>query len=216
MRAQAFFSSTSLQSMNSSISGWSALRITIFAARRVLPPDLITPANASKPFMKQTGPMAVPPPRRPSDLLRMGLRLEPVPEPNLKSIPSVLARPRMLSMVSSTELMKQAEHCGLLVDPHVEPDRAVEGGALLEEDVGQLVVEGGLVLIGREVAVLVAPAADGVGHPPDHLLGRSSPAPAFRACRGSTWRRPRWWRARSSSWGTRGPSARRPPRRARW
>ncbi len=39
-------------------------------------------------------------------------RLEPVPEPNLKSMPSVLARPRMLSMVSSTELMKQAEHCG--------------------------------------------------------------------------------------------------------
>jgi len=27
--------------------GWSALRITILAARRVLPPDLITPAKAS-------------------------------------------------------------------------------------------------------------------------------------------------------------------------
>ncbi len=112
MRAQAFFSSTSLQSMNSSMSGWSALRITILAARRVLPPDLITPAKASKPFMKETGPLAVPPPRSPSLLLRMGLRLEPVPEPNLKSIPSVLARPRIDSIVSSTELMKQALHCG--------------------------------------------------------------------------------------------------------
>ena len=42
----------------------------------------------------------------------MGERLLPVPLPYLKSIPSVLARPRMLSMESSTELMKQAEHCG--------------------------------------------------------------------------------------------------------
>ena len=39
-------------------------------------------------------------------------RLVPVPEPYLKSMPSVLASPRMDSMVSSTELMKQAEHCG--------------------------------------------------------------------------------------------------------
>ena len=33
---QAFFSSWALQSMNLRMSGWSALRITIFAARRVL------------------------------------------------------------------------------------------------------------------------------------------------------------------------------------
>src|SRR6266542_3042307 len=87
-------------------------RITILAARRVLPPDLITPANASKPFMKLTGPEAVPPPARYSLLERIGERFEPVPEPYLKSMPSVLARVRMLSMVSSTLLMKQAEHCG--------------------------------------------------------------------------------------------------------
>src|ERR1035438_6587735 len=31
--------------MNFSISGWSLLRITILAARRVLPPDLMTPAK---------------------------------------------------------------------------------------------------------------------------------------------------------------------------
>jgi len=42
----------------------------------------------------------------------MGERLVPVPEPNLKSIPSVLARVRIDSMVSLTELMKQAEHWG--------------------------------------------------------------------------------------------------------
>ena len=44
---------------------------------------------------------------------RMFDRLEPAPDPHLKSIPSVLARVRMESSESLTELMKQAEHCGL-------------------------------------------------------------------------------------------------------
>src|SRR5436853_3747239 len=98
--------------MNSTTSGWSTLRITILAARRVLPPLLTTPAKASKPFMKETGPEAVPPPASGSLDERRVDRLLPVPEPYLKSIPSVLARPRIEAMVSSTELMKQAEHCG--------------------------------------------------------------------------------------------------------
>src|SRR5512142_3135368 len=90
------------------------LRITILAARRVLPPDLMTPAKASNPFMKDKGPLAVPPPERPSVELRRGDRLVPVPLPHLKSIPSVLARVRMESSESFTELMKQAEHWGLV------------------------------------------------------------------------------------------------------
>src|SRR5262245_14995109 len=105
--------------MNSTTSGCSALRMTIFAARRVLPPDLMTPANASKPFMKETGPDAVPPPARSSRDERMADRFEPVPDPNLKSMPSVLARPRMESIVSCTELMKQAEHCGAFSNPQL-------------------------------------------------------------------------------------------------
>jgi hypothetical protein len=99
--------------MNSSMSGWSMFSTTILAARRVLPPDLMTPANASNPRMKESGPEAVPPPERVSMLPRMLERFEPAPEPHLKSIPSVLARVRMLSNESFTELMKQAEHCGL-------------------------------------------------------------------------------------------------------
>src|SRR5579862_8390527 len=98
--------------MNSTMSGWSMLRITILAARRVLPPDLMTPAKASKPFMKLSGPDAVPPPESCSVEERSGERLVPVPLPHLKSIPSVLARVRMESSESFTELMKQAEHCG--------------------------------------------------------------------------------------------------------
>ncbi len=62
--------------------------------------------------MKETGPEAVPPPAIFSRELRMVLRLEPAPEPNLKSMASVLARSMMLPIVSSTELMKQAEHWG--------------------------------------------------------------------------------------------------------
>src|SRR6266446_2505089 len=95
------------------MSGCSTLRITILAARRVLPPDLITPANASKPFMKLSGPEAVPPPESPSAEERSGERLVPVPEPHLNNMPSVLARVRMESSESFTELMKQAEHCGV-------------------------------------------------------------------------------------------------------
>ena len=83
------------------------------AARRVLPPLLMTPAKASKPFMKLSGPEARPPPLRTAFSSRSADRFEPVPEPHLKSIPSVLARSRMDSSESVTELMKQAEHCGL-------------------------------------------------------------------------------------------------------
>src|SRR3954454_3619052 len=117
MSAQAFFSSRALHSMKSMMSGCSALRITILAARRVLPPDLITPAKTSKPFMNDTGPEAVPPPASCSFDERSGDRFVPVPEPHLKSMPSVLARSRIDDIESSTELMKQAEHCGCASTP---------------------------------------------------------------------------------------------------
>src|SRR5215813_13369052 len=87
--------------------------MTIFAARRVLPPDLITPAKASKPRMKLSGPEAVPPPESCSIEPRSVDRLVPVPDPHLKSMPSVFARVRIESRESSTALMKHAEHCGV-------------------------------------------------------------------------------------------------------
>src|ERR1041384_7020667 len=88
------------------------LRITILAARRVLPPDLMAPANAPKPRMDDTGPEAVPPPFRFWRELRSDDRFDPVPEPYLNSMLSVLASPRIELIESSTELMKHAEHCG--------------------------------------------------------------------------------------------------------
>src|SRR5579863_10541244 len=103
--------------MNSTMSGCSTFKMTILAARRVLPPLLITPANASKPFIKLTGPDAIPPPESDSRLPRNEEKFVPVPEPHLKSMPSVLARFMIESMLSWTELMKQAEHCGLGCTP---------------------------------------------------------------------------------------------------
>src|SRR5680860_1328414 len=98
--------------MNSAISGWSTSRTTIFAARRVAPPDLMVPALASAPRMKETGPLAVPPEERSSSLEeRMRERLRPAPEPPLKMRPSSLYQLRIESIESSTERMKHADTC---------------------------------------------------------------------------------------------------------
>ena len=85
--------------------------MTILAARRVFPPDLIVPADASAPRMKLTGPDAVPPPCSSSWLERMRDRLTPDPEPPLKMTPSSRYQLRIESMVSSTDRMKHAEAC---------------------------------------------------------------------------------------------------------
>src|SRR5678810_1491942 len=69
--------------------------------------------------MNETGPDAVPPPASSSFEDRMGDRLVPVPDPNLNSMPSVRASVRIESMVSDTELMKQAEHCGAFSKPQL-------------------------------------------------------------------------------------------------
>src|SRR3954447_13984192 len=115
--AAAFSSSRALHQMKSSMSGWSTLSTTIFAARRVLPPDLIVPAQASAPRMKLTGPEASPPWERCSTEPRMLERLMPEPEPPRKIIPSLVFQSRIDSIVSSTLRMKQAEHCGRFSKP---------------------------------------------------------------------------------------------------
>ena len=87
------------------------------AARRVLPPDLIVPAQASAPRMKLTGPEAVPPLASGSIEPRIFDRLMPEPEPPRKIIPSLVFHSRIDSIVSSTLRMKQAEHWGLSSKP---------------------------------------------------------------------------------------------------
>src|SRR5690606_7035724 len=101
---------------NSSMSGWSTSSTTILAARRVAPPDLMVPAEASAPRMKLTGPLAVPPEESSSLDERIRDRFRPAPEPPLKMKPSSLYQLRIESMESSTERMKHADTCcGLLV-----------------------------------------------------------------------------------------------------
>src|SRR3954471_3167649 len=104
-------SSRALVSMNSSMSGWSTSSTTIFAARRVAPPDLIVPADASAPRMNDTGPDAVPPEDSNSFDERIRERFRPAPEPPLKMKPSSLYQLRIESMVSSTDRMKHALTC---------------------------------------------------------------------------------------------------------
>src|SRR5438552_7522057 len=99
--------------MNSWRSGWSASRMTIFAARLVVPPDLIEPATESAPRMNDTGPEARPPPERYSLLERIVDTLIPEPEPPLKMTPSVLNQSRIESIESSTDKMKHAAACAL-------------------------------------------------------------------------------------------------------
>src|SRR3954453_8489555 len=115
---RALRSSLALHQMNSSMSGWSTSRITIFAARRVLPPDLIVPADESAPRMKLTGPDAVPPPFNSSIDERIFERVMPAPDPPLKIVPSSTYQLRMESIVSSTDRMKHAlAWCGTPATP---------------------------------------------------------------------------------------------------
>ncbi len=170
---RALRSSMALHQMKSSTSGWSASRMTILAAARVLPPDLIVPAEASAPRMKLTGPEAVPPPLSSSCDERMRDRLTPAPEPPLKMIPSSVYQLRIESIWSSTERMKHAD--ALLrhaVDADVEPHRRVERRPLVDDEVLQLVVEDLGLLVVDEVAVLDAPGGQRVRHPVGHLLQR--------------------------------------------
>src|SRR5262245_37260596 len=69
--------------------------------------------------MNDTGPDAVPPPASSSRDARIADRFEPVPDPHLNSMPSVLASVRIESIVSLTELMKHAEHCGAFSNPQL-------------------------------------------------------------------------------------------------
>ena len=62
--------------------------------------------------MNDTGPEAIPPPASRSWLPRSGERFVPVPLPPLNSRPSLVASARIESMSSTTDWMKQAEHCG--------------------------------------------------------------------------------------------------------
>src|SRR6478735_7311106 len=109
--ARILSSSRALVETNSSMSGWSTSSTTILAARRVAPPDLMVPAEASAPRMKETGPLALPPEDSSSLEERMRDRFRPAPEPPLKIRPSSRYQFRIESIESSTARMKHALTC---------------------------------------------------------------------------------------------------------
>ena len=59
--------------------------VTIFAARRVVPPDLMAPAARSPMRKKLIRPDDLPPPDRLSPSPRKRLKFDPVPDPYLNS-----------------------------------------------------------------------------------------------------------------------------------
>ena len=67
--------------------------------------------------MNDTGPEASPPFDRCSFDARILDRLIPEPEPPRKIMPSLVFQSRIDSIVSSTDRMKQAEHCGCSSKP---------------------------------------------------------------------------------------------------
>ena len=83
----------------------------------------------------------------------------PVPEPYLKSMPSVLARVRIDSIVSSTELMKQAEHCGCSSTPTLNQTGELKAIFCWTSRCVSSAWKVGAVRLGGEVAVLLRPSA---------------------------------------------------------
>ena len=97
------------------MSGWSMSTVTILAARRVVPPDLMAPAARSPIFRKLIRPDDLPPPASFSPSPRRREKLEPVPEPYLNRRASRTHRsmmPPSFTRSSATDWMKQACGCG--------------------------------------------------------------------------------------------------------
>ena len=89
--------------------------VTIFAALRVVPPDFIAPAERSPIFRKLINPELWPPPESDSPDPRIFEKLEPVPDPYLKILASLVHKsmiPPSFTRSSLTDWMKQAWGCG--------------------------------------------------------------------------------------------------------
>ena len=109
-------------------------------------------------------------------------RLLPAPEPNLKSIASVLARSMIEDIVSSTELMKQAVHCGFCSMPTLNQTGELKAIFWWTIRWVSSALKVGQVGVGREVALGLRPGRDRVDDAVDQLadgglaLGRAEVA----------------------------------------
>ena len=201
--AAALSSSLALHQMNSRMSGWSTSSTTIFAARRVLPPDLIVPAQASAPRMKLTGPDAVPPLASGSIEPRIFERLIPEPEPPRK----------MLALLG----VPVEDRLHVVLDREDEAGRASSGSPRMPPTLNhtgelnaaiwcsRMWVSSASkhlgVLVGREVAALATPGRDRARDPADHLLDRVLARGRPQSDRGSTSARRCWSRSATTLFG---------------
>ena len=143
------------------------------AARRVLPPDLIVPADASAPRMKLTGPEAVPPPF--SSFVRGAdaRQVDAGTRAALEDVPSSMYQLRIESIESSTARMKQADACcGTPGTPMLNQTGELNAAFWWMMRYFSSCAEGLGLRVVDEVAVLHSPGRDRVDHPVDHLLQR--------------------------------------------
>ena len=120
--------------------------------------------------MKETGPDAVPPPASSSRDDRIDDRLVPVPDPNLNNIPSVLASVRIDSIVSSTELIKHAEHCGAFSNPQLNQTGLLKAAFWKTSRCLRSSLNACRFVLTCEVALGSCPLSDRVDHATDELL----------------------------------------------
>ena len=99
------------------MSGWSTSSTTIFAARRVLPPDLIVAGPGVGAAHERHGPDACPPFESGSVDARTFDRLMPAARPAAEDHPLVRSSSRIDSIVVVDLRMKHAEHCGFSSKP---------------------------------------------------------------------------------------------------
>ena len=97
----------------------------------------------------------------------------PDPEPPRKILPSRVFQSRIESIVSSHGEDEAGAALRLLLEADVEPDGRVERRHLVQQDVGQLGLEGVPVLGRGEVAALATPVGDRARDARDHLLDRA-------------------------------------------
>src|SRR5690606_28299436 len=177
MRMRAFRSSTIFQSMKSSMSGWSMSRMTILAARRVVPPDLMAPAARSPMRRKLITPDDLPPPDSGSFSPRSAEKLEPVPEPYLhrrasRTHSSMIPPPFARLEIDVVVALRRAVDTVGPMQAGVEPLRRVGRAKLRRQHVAHLVVVGLGVGFAVEIAAFPAPIGPGAGEPVENFLRR--------------------------------------------
>ena len=100
-------------------------------------------------------------------------RLMPEPEPPRKILPSLVFQSRIDSIVSSTERMKQAEHCGCSSKPTLNQTGELNAASWLSRMKVSSASKRVAVLDRGEVAALTTPVGDRAGDARDHLLDRA-------------------------------------------